>query len=41
MPDLPSSRREVLGGLVFAKVRPGDLNFAGHVGDAAARFSPT
>jgi probable DNA repair protein len=26
---------EVLGGLVFAKVRPGDLTFAGRVGDAA------
>jgi probable DNA repair protein len=25
-----------LGGLVFAKVRPGDLAFAGHVGDPAA-----
>lgn len=27
---------EVLGGLVFAKVRPGAMNFAGRVGDAAA-----
>ncbi len=27
-------REEVLGGLVFAKVRPGDLCFAGLVGDA-------
>lgn len=26
---------EVLGGLVFAKMRPGDLTFAGRVGDAA------
>jgi hypothetical protein len=24
---------ELLGGLVFAKVRPGDKSFAGHVGD--------
>jgi probable DNA repair protein len=28
--------REVLGGLVFAKVRTGELGFAGRVGDAAA-----
>ena len=28
--------REALGGLVFAKVRAGEMNFAGHVGDAAA-----
>ena len=27
---------ENLGGLVFAKVRPGDLEFAGHIGDSAA-----
>jgi probable DNA repair protein len=27
---------EVLGGLAFAKVRPGELEFAGRVGDAAA-----
>jgi ATP-dependent helicase/DNAse subunit B len=27
---------EVLGGLAFAKVRPGDLAFTGHVGDPAA-----
>jgi probable DNA repair protein len=27
--------KEALGGLVFAKVRPGNLAFAGHVGDAA------
>jgi len=27
---------EVLGGLAFAKVRPGDQAFAGHVGDPAA-----
>jgi len=27
---------ELLGGLVFAKVRPGELSFAGRVGDAAA-----
>ncbi|MGD0859886.1 MAG: PD-(D/E)XK nuclease family protein [Terracidiphilus sp.] len=29
-----------LGGLVFAKVRAGDLAFAGHVGDPAARLFP-
>jgi hypothetical protein len=28
--------RETLGGLVFAKVRPGEQAFAGRVGDAAA-----
>jgi probable DNA repair protein len=27
---------ELLGGLVFAKVRAGEMKFAGHVGDAAA-----
>ena len=27
---------ELLGGLVFAKVRPGDKSFAGHVGDPSA-----
>jgi probable DNA repair protein len=27
---------EVLGGLAFAKVRPGHLEFAGHIGDPAA-----
>jgi len=27
---------ELLGGLVFAKVRPGDQSFTGHVGDARA-----
>jgi probable DNA repair protein len=31
---------ELLGGLVFAKVRPGELAFAGRVGDAAATLSP-
>jgi probable DNA repair protein len=30
------TEEEVLGGLVFAKVRSGDQSFAGHVGDAAA-----
>jgi probable DNA repair protein len=30
--------KEVLGGLVFAKVRPGNLAFAGHLGDAAGTF---
>jgi probable DNA repair protein len=31
---------ELLGGLVFAKVRPGELAFAGRVGDAAATLFP-
>ena len=31
---------EMLSGLVFAKVRPGDLAFAGYVGDAAATLLP-
>jgi ATP-dependent helicase/DNAse subunit B len=31
---------EELGGLVFAKVRPGDLNFAGSVGDAKSTLLP-
>ncbi len=29
-------RDQVLGGLVFAKIRPGDQEFAGHVGNAGA-----
>jgi probable DNA repair protein len=32
---------EVLGGLTFAKVRPGKLEFAGRVGDAAATLFST
>ena len=31
---------EVLGGLAFAKVRPGHLEFTGHVGDPAATLFP-
>jgi hypothetical protein len=31
---------EKLGGLVFAKVRPGDLAFAGRVGNAKATLLP-
>ena len=31
---------EILGGLVFAKVRSGDQSFAGHVGDARATLVP-
>jgi probable DNA repair protein len=31
---------EVVGGLVFAKVRPGNLAFAGYVGDAKATLLP-
>jgi len=31
---------EILSGLVFAKVRPGEMKFAGHVGDAAATLFP-
>jgi probable DNA repair protein len=32
---------EMLGGLVFAKVRAGNLGFAGHVGDAKATLLPS
>jgi ATP-dependent helicase/DNAse subunit B len=31
---------EILGGLVFAKVRSGDQSFTGHVGDARATLFP-
>jgi len=31
---------ELLGGLVFARVRTGDQSFAGHVGDASATLFP-
>ena len=35
-PASPSTPKQELGGLVFAKVRTGKLSFAGHVGDAKA-----
>ena len=41
MPDSRCLPEQELGGLVFAKVRPGDMGFAGKVADALATIDNT